>query len=330
MHKVKLTKDKQTVDITELVSELSWSENIDTVGISLSFYVPDSEERYITRLAIVAGDIIQVFNDTGEMIRAVVVNVNREYPKRKVKAMDFGFYLNKNEIVIQFKNKSVSECLKQMFTTTGITVGSVCDMPAKIKGIYIKNVNEIIKELIQIQQSNDGKKYYYELRAEKIYIFQMPDKPINYIFKPTTNVAEFDITDKNAHSRGKYSHSIENTKNCIIAQTSSKTNGKMPEKQFIARDEESIKKYGLLSENFKVDSDDADNITELAKNELKDKSVLKRELSMDFIGHDSARVARVMHIVDEYLGIDGNYRITEVSHRIKGSIHTMSCNLESL
>lgn len=330
MYKINLCKDGQTADITDLVSDLSWSESLDTVGITLSFSVPDTIERYIPRVLIMAGDIIQLFNDDGEMIRAIVVNVGRDYPKRTVKAFDFGFYLNKNDIVIQFKNLSVSECLKQLFSHIGVTVGSIYDMPAKVKGVYIKNVNDIIKELIEIQQGNDGKKYYYELRAEKIYVFQLPTEPISYVFKPAVNVAAFDVTDKNAHGRGKYTHSIENMKNCITAQVNSKTSGEMPEKQFIARDEENIRKYGLLAENYSVNSDEAENIQQLANNELKEKNVLKRELSMDFIGHDNARPGRIMHIVDDYLGIDENYRIKSVSHKVNGNNHTMSCTLENL
>ena len=330
MYKVILIKDKKTADITDLVSDLNWNESLDTVGVSLSFSVPDTQERYIPRLLIMAGDIVQLHNDSGEMFRMVVVNVNRNFPKRTVKACDFGFYLNKNDVVIQFKNKSVSYCLKQLFSSVGISVGSICDMPAKVKGVYIKNVNEIIKELIEIQQGNDGKKYYYELRADKIYVFQMPTDVIPYVFKATVNVGRFDVTDKDAHGRGSYTHSIEDMKNSIVAIVNSKTKGKMPDKKFIVRDEKNIKKYGLLSENYKVNSDEADNIQELAKNELKEKNRIKRELTMDFIGHDNARPSRVMHIVDDYLGIDGNFRIQSVNHKVNGNIHTMSCNLESL
>ena len=330
MYKIILTKNNESQDITNLVSDLSWSENIDTVGVTLSFSVPDKEERYIPRLLIMAGDIVQLFGDSGELIRAIVVSVSRNYPKRTVKAYDFGFYLNKNDVIIQFKDKSVSACLKLLFSKVGIGIGSVCDMPANVKGVYIKNVNEVIKELIKIQQDNDNKKYYYEMRADKIHVFQLPTEPIPYIFKPAVNVGRFDVTDKNAHSRGKYTHSIENMKNAVIAEVNTKTSGEMPEKQFIARDEESIKKYGLLAENYSVNSDEADNIQELAKNELKEKNKINRELSMDFIGHDSARPGRVMHIVDEWLGIDDNYRIHSVNHRIKGNIHTMSCSLVGL
>jgi hypothetical protein len=277
-----------------------------------------------------AGDIIQVSNDDGEMIRAIVVNVSRSYPKRTVKAFDFGFYLNKNDVVVQFKNKSVSECLKELFAKVNIPIGEVCDMPAKVTGVYIKNLNEVIKELIKIQQDNDGKKYYYELRSDKIYVFQLPTEPINYIFKPAYNVAAFDVTDRNAHGRGKYTHSIEEMKNQVTAVINSKTTGNLPAVEYTVKDDESIKKYGLLSENYSVNSDDLANIKSLANNELKDKNDLKRELSMDFIGHDDARPGRVMHIVDDYLGINGNYRIKSVNHKINGDIHTMSCGLENL
>ena len=330
MYKVTLHKEKQVEDITKLVENLSWNESLDTVGVSLSFSVPDTQDRYISHHNIVAGDIIIVSNDDGELIRAVVVSVSRDYPKRSIKAYDFGFYLNKNDLVIQFKNKSVSECLKELFSKVGVSVGSICDMPAKVDSVYIKNVNEIINELIKIQQDNDGKKYYYELRGKAIYVFQLPAEPIDYIFKPAENVAEFDITDKKAHSRGKYTHSIESMKNRITAVVNSKTTGNMPAMEYTISDETNIKQYGLLAENYNVSSDDYKNIKSLAKNELEDKNKLKRELTMDFIGHDKARAGRVMHIVDEYLGINDYFRINSVSHKVNGCIHTMSCALEYL
>ncbi len=330
MYKILLTKDGQIHDITNVVSELAWSESTDKIGVSLSFYVPDIQNKYITNYKIMAGDIIQIFNDDGELIRAIVTSVERSYPKRNVKASDFGFYLNKNDTVVQFKNKSVSTCLKELFTKVGVTVGSICDMPAKVNKVFIKDVYSIVKELLEIQEKNDGKKYYFELRSEKIFVFQMPTEPISYIFKPAVNVGEFDVTDKDAHGRGVYSHSIEDMKNCVIAIINSKNEDSLPQKQYIARDEANISKYGLLAETFKVDSKEEKNIQQLAKNELKEKNKLKTELSMSFIGHDKARAGRVMHIVDEYLGINENYRIKSVNHKVKGVIHTMDCTLEKL
>ncbi len=328
MYKITLHKDGQSADITNLVGDLSWSESFDTVGLSLSFSVPDTVERYTPQLKIVAGDVVTVNNDDGELIRAEVISVTRDYPKRTVKANDYGFYLNKNDIVIQFKNKRVSECLKELFNKVGVSVGSICDMPAKVNGVYIKNVNEIIKELIKIQQDNDKKKYYYELRGKCIYVFQLSDTPIEYIFKPAVNVAAFDVTHKNAHSRGKYTHSIENMKNRVTAVINSKTTGNLPAVEYTVSDDESIKKYGLLAENYTMNSDDLKNIKSLANNELKEKNKLKRELNMDFIGHDAARPGRVMHIEDDYFCIDDYFRIESVSHKINGNIHTMSCTLD--
>ena len=330
MYKIALIKDGYSSDITDMVSEISWSEDMDSVGLSLSFSVPDSEERYVPRLLIMAGDIISVSNDKEELIKAVVVSVTRSFPKRNVRAYDFGFYLNKNDVIIQFKDKSVSDCLKELFGKVNIPVGEICDMPAKVNGVYIKSVNEVIKELIEIQQGNDGKKYYYELRGDKIYVFQLPEEPIEYIFKPAVNVAAFDVTQRDAHSRGQYTHSIENMKNRVTAIINSKTTGNMPALEFTVSDDENIKKYGLLSENYSVNSEDLDNIKSLAKNELTDKNKLKRELTMDFIGHDSARPGRVMHIIDDFLGIDDFFRIQSVNHKVNGDIHTMSCTLNFL
>ncbi|MBR1737183.1 MAG: hypothetical protein IJ736_09235, partial [Firmicutes bacterium] len=272
MKKVILYKDGTGADISPFVGELGWSESMDTVGVSVSFAVPDTEEKYLERLLIMAGDIVSIQNDEGELIRAVVYSVSRDFPKRTVKAFDFGFYLNKNDIVIQFKEQSVSECLRTLFTRLNIPVGEICDMPAKVTAVYIKNVSEIIKELIEIQQGNDGKKYMYELRGEKIYVFQYPEEPLEYLFKPAINVAAFDVTHRKAHGRGKYSHSIENMKNSVTAVINSKTTGNMPAVEYTVSDAESVSRYGLLSENYSVNSEDLENIKSLADNELKDKN----------------------------------------------------------
>ena len=119
-------------------------------------------------------------------------------------------------------------------------------------------------------------------------------------------------------------------KNCVIAIVNSKGEDSLPKKQFIARDENNISKYGLLAETFKVDSDEEKNIQQLAKNELKEKNKIKSEISMSFIGHDNARAGRVMRIIDDYLGINDLFRIKSVSHTIKGANHTMNCTLEKL
>ena len=193
--------------------------------------------------------------------------------------------------------------MRTLFTRLNIPIGEICDMPAKVTSVYIKNVSEIIKELIEIQQGNDGKKYMYELRGEKIYVFQYPEEPLEYLFKPAVNVAAFDVTHRKAHGRGKYSHSIENMKNSVTAVINSKTTGNMPAVEYTVSDAENISRYGLLSENYSVNSEDLENIKSLADNELKDKNKIARELSMDFIGNDKARPGRIMHVVDDYLCI---------------------------
>lgn len=330
MHKIMLYKDGKSNDITALVGDLTWNESIDTVGARVSLTVPDNEERYIPRLMIEAGDIISIFNENGEMLRTVVVKIEREYPKRKITAYDFGFYINKNDVVIQFKGESVSQCLKNLFGRVGIGVGAIADMPAKVTGVYIENVNEVIKALIKLQQDNDGKQYGYEMRGANIFVFQLPTEPIPYIFKPAENVGRYDVTVKGAHGRGKYSHSIESTRNRVHAIVNSKVSGNMPAMELVVSDSESIKKYGLLSENYTVDAEEASNIEAIAKNELKEKSKLQRTLAMTFVGHDDARAGRVMYIADEYLNINDYFRIKSVSHRVTGNIHLMDCSLEYL
>ena len=83
MYQVTLYKEGKADDISKVVENLAWQESLDTVGLSLSFSIPDITDRYISHYAITAGDIVTVSNNNEELIREVVVSVTREFPQQK-------------------------------------------------------------------------------------------------------------------------------------------------------------------------------------------------------------------------------------------------------
>lgn len=323
--------DDESTDITALAGELEWSESNDRHSMKLGFKLPDTNEEYLPHYTIAAGDKIELIYKselTGDttVYCFVVTDVKREKPERSITAYDFCWYVEKNNVIIQFENISVKSAIEKLCGKLGIAVGEICDMGYVISGVYIDSAESVIEELIEKQKDSDGNEYSYEMRAEKLYVYKLPEDIESYRYKPAENVAEYDVSD--IHSEVEYSHSITNMVNSVTAIVKGSTENSLPAMEYTISDTTNIKKYGTLSGKLEVSADKQNEIAVLAKNELNDKNKIKREISTKMQGAVNARVNRVMHICDEYTGLDALFRIKEVTHRYQAGIYTMEVKLE--
>ncbi len=325
--------DGDAIDISKVSGDLGWSENKDRHTMQLSFSLPDTEDRYIPHYAVKAGDKMELIHKstlTGEntVFCFVVIKAERDYPKRTITAKDFCWYLEKNEIIIQFTNVSVQKAITMVCEKMGIEVGEICDLPYMISGVYIETAESILEDLLTKQQESDGNEYSYEMRADKFYVYKLTDDVESYRYKPAENVAEYDVTD--IHTRAKYSHSIEETVNSVTAIVNGSTENSLPAIEYTISDTESIKKYGTLGKKLEVSADKQTEIKVLAKNELEEKNDVKREISTTMQGAINARVNRVMSLKDDYTGLFGLFRITEAVHKYSGGIYNLEVKLKYL
>ncbi len=327
-------KNNEKIDISAEVGELKWKEDNEGHTMELSFSLPDTDERYLEHYMIEAGDKIQFIYKampSGEVKAEYcfeVTEAERSYPMRKIKAKDFCMFFEENDIVIQLKDMSVKRALETVFGELGAEADIEAEMSASVNGVYIDTAEEIIEELIDIQQLSDGQKYTYEMTGQKVRVYRLGEETEYYRVKPAENVAEYNASDE--HTRLSYMHSIEGMRNSVKAIIKSNTEENMPAVEYTVTDSESVARYGKFESKIEVSADKQLEIEVLAKNELKDKNKLKREVSCEMPGAVNARVNRVMHIVDEYMGIDALMRITQCEHSITGGIYKMNIGLEYL
>lgn len=328
-----LQNDGGSVDITGLSEGLNWSEseNGHTAGASLN--VPGSavmgsgEARAAAgaRSLPRAGDKIIIKYDGEDIYTFVITTVSGVYPRQNITAADFGFYIEQNDIVIQFVGVSAKRACEDVCAVLGIECE--CEnMSAEINGVYIDTAENILEDILEIQKRTDGREYRFEMDNKRLRIFALTNDVGVYRYKPAENVAEFDVTKE--HTRCEYVSDITAMKNSVTATVKSRTDGNLPAVEFTAADSESIKKYGKLNERIDVASERVFEIETLAKNELKDKDKPTRTVSCEMYGSINARVGRVMHIVDEWAGIDALMRITEVTHSLSGGVYKMSLTLK--
>lgn len=321
-------KNNVKTDITKLAGALKWNESTASHTVELSFNVPDVNEMYLEHYLIEAGDKLQLLYNNVVKHCLVVIDAERDYPKRSITAKDFAWYFERNDIVIQFTGVSCKKACEMVCNELGIAIDSIPDMPAEVNGVYIDSAESIIEDILEIQRLSNGKNYSYEMNAIKLKIYELPTEAESYRYKPAENVAEFDVTEH--HSRCKYKHSIENMVNSITAIIKSNTDGNLPAMEYNIIDDESVRRYGRLGSKIEVSADKQLEIEVLAKNELKEKGEIKREISCEMIGAINARCNRVMHIVDEYTGISAYMRIIDVEHIYENGIYKMNVSLKYL
>lgn len=322
-------KDNVKTDITKVVSELKWSESEDNHTMEINFSLPDTNERYVEHYLIEAGDKVQLLYNGETLYSFEVTEVERNFPRRSVTGKDFCWYIEKNEgVVIQFANVSCTKAIETLCAELGIAVGEIAEMSAALNCVYIDGAENIIEDILEKQRLRDGCTYDYEMDNNRLRVYKLSDEPERYVYKPAVNVAEIDVTKE--HSPVTYKHSIEDMKNTVKAVINSKTNGNLPAIEYTISDSDNVKRYGKLSTKIEVSADEQFEIEELAKNELNDKNKVTREISCEMPGAINARRNRVMHIVDEYTGIDALMRITDSEHTYEKGIYKMNLSFKYL
>lgn len=325
-------KNKKVTEITDLCNELCWKEDNEGHTMELSFKVSDTDERYIPHHSIEAGDKIQLIyiqmpeNEKKAEYCFEVTEADREEPTRRVTAKDFCMFFEKNDITVQLTNTDVKNAVSQVVNKLGAEVYfDNVNMGASVNKVYIDNAESVLEDLLAIQENADGYKYWYEMNGSRLRVYRLGEETEYYRHKPAENVAEYDTTIE--HSSVSYKHSIENMKNSVKAIVKSKIEGNMPALEVTVTDEDSVKRYGKFEMKKEIAADEAYEIEALAKSELKKVGSIKREIQCEMAGAINARINRVMHIKDEYTGIDALMRISQCTHTYKNGIYTMALGL---
>ena len=118
-------KDNNNTNITKLCSNISWEESTDSHVMKLTFSLPDTNEKYIEHYMIEAGDKIRLLHDNSLCYVFVVEEVERSYPNRNVTAVDFAYYIENNDVTIQFINMGASDCIIKLCNTLGIGIDEI-------------------------------------------------------------------------------------------------------------------------------------------------------------------------------------------------------------
>lgn len=227
-------KGKNT-NITKLCNNICWEESTDSHVMKLSFSVPDTNEKYIEHYDIEAGDKIKLYHGNNLCYVFIVEEAERSYPVRNIGAVDFAYYIENNDITIQFSKISAKDAITKLCNTLGIGIDSICDMPKTINQVYIDSAENVIEDILEQQKKSNGCEYDYEMNGIKLKVYKLSNEKGVYPYKPAENVEAINVTEH--HGILSYKHSISGMKNSVRAYINSDTEGNMPAIEYIITDQ---------------------------------------------------------------------------------------------
>ncbi|CAM2840622.1 XkdQ/YqbQ family protein [Clostridium sporogenes] len=296
-------KGYATKEIMGQSNNLNWSNDIDTLATSLSF---DS----ILDLAEGRSKII-LKKDKATIFEGVVVSKTNKENVHSYTAMDYAWYLNKNKYVMQFRNMNAKSAIQQICSKVGIR-NNITRLTTRINKLYYQeSLSDIIKDILEQCKREIGTNYIMEMQGKTLYINRLVDLKIN-----STLLIEKGYS---------VSRSIEDMVNNVIAVNN---DGRVLAN---VKDPNYIKIFGELTDIISVEDKNTSQARNIARNELKEKNKVKKELTFNTI--DTGRgiyinCNRLIRVNLGKYGVNGWYRIKSTQHTLNNNIHKIGITID--
>lgn len=314
------------VEITDDIINFSYSENLEDVASSFSFNAlkdygltsidSDGNERINT---------IKIFDNQQKAPFYVGVVTDYEHTTDvnvySYSGYDVGFYLNKNEVLKQFKNANIGKAIESLCTEFNISA-TMPEFKATVSKIYKDVVlADILKELLELERlkvsSND---LYIDYKNGKLNItrYQIEQNLTALIG------SGFLVGSDSTYSNCSVKKSIQELKNRVIYSD----NNEKSLKRIIADDTNSIATYGLLTAVETVDTNKQNNLKQLAKTKLTELNKIKTEISKTLIADYRVSKGKLIDFTNTDYGLTGIYLVKSASHEITAQKETVSVSIE--
>lgn len=290
------------VDISNFSNNYSWTNDTDTLGTQLTF---DSIKN------IADSAVVSLYFNGAEYFRGVVVDKDTKRWTYSYTVQDYSFYF-KNGVVKQFNGMSVSDAIKSLASECYL-IPDIVDIPTVINHIYVDEISNILDDLLDQAEKDQGVKYFKEIIANKLIVKKLSDMVITpKIILPK------DITIRS---------SIEEMKNKITIVSGSDDNASI-----IATAEDTSQQwyYGVLSHTESVDETDAAKAQNIADNLLKEKNKIFKSTSFDVTGVKDAETIRANRMIYLHAGsrLNDFYKIKSAAHTLSKGVHKVNISLE--
>ena len=223
---------------------------------------------------------------------------------------DVGFYLNKNEVIIQFKNSNISDAIKQLCREYQINPNIVPIFKNSVSKIYKDEVfADILKELLQLEASKGGlKDVYIDCKNGGLEI-----KEYKLEQNLSTMIANNILLDTNKTLNNiSVKNSMQELKNRVIYTN----NDEKSVKRVSKTSDTSVKIYGLLTQIETVDTKKSNNLAKLANDKLWELNRETSTITLSMLCDYRVQKGKIIYLDIPKYNLNGTYLIKSVSHTI--------------
>lgn len=293
------------VNITELVSKITWSGSLNTVARKVEFEIAVSPtDYYLPTVTILMGDMIDIRDKDNKLLfRGHVFSKSKSTTgTMTVTTYDYTIYLVKNKGTYNFKKLYPKQITERICRQFGVTIGKLANPGDYITRIF-ENVSlyDIIMTAYSISSNLSGTLYHANYMGNKFNVVEVGSEVSDYVISEDSNIYN-----------SSYSESIENMVNRIkLYDDKGKYKG-------VVENKNDIKKYGVLQSIYK------------GKDYKKQKGNLKgleRSAKIDALGDPKCVAGNAIYVKESYTGLTGKFYIISDTHTFENNIHKMSLDL---
>lgn len=300
-------------DITEDILNFEYSENLEDVASSFSFTsLKDFGLTSKVNNKTVLNELKIINKNNNAFYLGYITDFEHTTDKDVYSYLGFdvGFYLNKNEVIIQFRNEKILDALIKLANDNDVNLGFVGEFKQKVNKIY-KDVlfSDVVKDLIKLEKDKGGAKdFYVDCKNGVLNIRQyVKEDDLTSIIGNG-----FKVKSDKTYSNVSVKQSIQELKNRVIY---SNNNAKSLYK--VSReDKNSISTYGLLTTIETVDTNKVNNLGQLAESQLKELNKVKEERSLELLGDYRISKGKLINFENTDYGLSGTYLVTSATHTI--------------
>ncbi len=312
-------------DITEDILNFEYSENLDDVASSFSFTSnTDFGLTSNVKNKTVLNELKIINKNNNAFYLGYITDYEHTTDKNvySYSGFDVGFYLNKNEVIIQFKNETILNALVKLAGENEVKLGFIGEFKQKVSKIY-KDVlfADVVKDLIKLEKDKGGaKNFYIDCKDGFLNIRQyVKEEDLTSLIGNG-----FLVKSDKTYSNVSVKQSIQELKNRVIYSDNNEKNIKYKQ----ASDTTSIATYGLLTKVETVDTNKSNDLQKLSNNKLKELNQITEERSLELLGDYRISKGKLIDFTNSDYGLSGVYLITSATHEINNERELVKVSIQ--
>ena len=313
-------------DITESILNIEYSENLEDVASSFSF--PSNTDFGLTSTDANGNERINAIKiykkrQTEPFYVGVITDFEHTTDKDVFfySGFDVGFYLNKNEVIEQFRGDNITDAIKKLCKDNNVSA-TVPKFKNKVAKIYKDKIfADVLKDLIKLEKDKGGlKDLYIDCKNGALNIRQ-------YVKEDdlTSLIGNgFLVKSDKTYSNVSVKQSIQDLKNRVRYANNNEKSVEFVEQ----KNTDSMAIYGTLTQVETVDTNKNNNLKDFAQSKLDELNKIKEERSLELLGDYRISKGKLIDFTNTDYGLNGTYLVTSASHAIDNQKELVKVSIE--